>query len=605
MISTSLTALVVLLGIALYPFFANHLPNQRQNAGAVIGVILLGIPILAADAISGTAHGSPLHSALMTLSFLFFGSAFLGRRRGLRTAEKSALLPFGIAVIATALDPITRTPEAYAALVAVQAACLLAITRSYSNLPKVVLYKATYFSLMYCLVNGLFHVTILASETTPANMLPTHLAYALLLLSAVFHMAFQDYSRTRTKRSSSEQARIDQDLMKMAFRGRRVLKDFRHDLRQPLSTLGILASVGKAISQDPEVTARYQHIQTAQKALKNMLEEFFDELAAAIRYPIDDNRIHLETVSINEILVPLIEEYRMLAEVKQLQIRHVPTDVLVLSNKEALSKIIRNGLDNAIKYTNKGGIVVGIRRKRGRICLHIADTGSGVENDKVAAHNKGWGHGSNIVRDLSDQIQARTECRNRYYKGKLAGSVFEIVLPSESEIIQRHKLPGRVIQGTFDAKVMAFNHDQLLEIQRHLPASSFDKLEFSLLGAYRTYVSALRKGMSSVYIAYAGNPDQKEQAQDQLRLLASLLDYEPCCILIYNAAGVDNPQIEFTREMIRIPINPRNPSQSLTVISEMFPSRDQEVAPIPNTALKGSVQPGINQDKRVTSPSQG
>ena len=41
------------------------------------------------------------------------------------------------------------------------------------------------------------------------------------------------------------------------------------------------------------------------------------------------------------------------------------------------------------------------------MCLQIADTGSGIENDKVALHNKGWGHGSNIVRDLSEQILAK------------------------------------------------------------------------------------------------------------------------------------------------------------------------------------------------------
>lgn len=291
----------------------------------------------------------------------------------------------------------------------------------------------------------------------------------------------------------------------------------------------------------------------------------------------------------------------MLADVKQLQIRHVSTEVSVLSNKEALSKIIRNGLDNAIKYTNKGGIVVGIRRRQGRICLQIADTGSGVENDKVAAHNKGWGHGSKIVRDLSDQIQAKTGCRNRYYNGTLAGSVFEVLLPSESEIIQRHKLPGRTVRGRFDAKVMAFNHDQLLEIQRHLPAQGFDKIEFALLGAYRTYMTALRKGMSSVYIAYAGDSDQKTQAADQLRLLASLLDFEPCCILIYNAGGEDNPQIEFTREMIRIPINPRNPEQSLNVISEMFPGREQgEVSHSMNPANSPALA-RFNQDKRIAA----
>ena len=49
MTDSSLSGLAVLLGIALYPFFANHLPNQRQNAAAVIGVVLLGFIILGLD----------------------------------------------------------------------------------------------------------------------------------------------------------------------------------------------------------------------------------------------------------------------------------------------------------------------------------------------------------------------------------------------------------------------------------------------------------------------------------------------------------------------------------------------------------------------------
>jgi hypothetical protein len=364
--------------------------------------------------------------------------------------------------------------------------------------------------------------------------------------------------------------------MKLAFRGRRVLKDFRHDLRQPLSTLGILASVGKAISKDPEVTARYQHIQTAQKALKNMLEEFFDQLASAIRYPVEENTAQLRKISIDEVLSPLIEEYRMLADVKELQIRYVPSNLTVLSNKELLSKIIRNGLDNAIKYTPKGGVVVGLRRRNGQVCIQIADTGSGVENNKVAAHNKGWGHGANIVRDLSEQILAKTECRNRYYNGQLAGSVFEVILPGEGEASHHWKLPNTGMQTIFEAQVMAMNHEHLLEIQRCLPIKGFDKVDFNLNGAYRAYLAALRKGMSPVYILYAGEAGQKDNAINRLKLLGSLLDYQPCCILIYNAIEETNPQIEFSREMIQIPMDPNRKENSLQIIAELFPCREKE-----------------------------
>jgi len=477
-------------------------------------------------------------------------------------------------MLAASADILANTWEVHATLFTVQALCLLAITKTYDNLPRVTLIKAVYFGLLYCFINGLFHVQTAMQTTTPVDLTWVTVASAVLLITCVFHMGFQDFSRTRTKKGWDEQSKIDQDLMKLAYRGRRVLKDFRHDLRQPLSTLGILASVGKAISKDPEVTARYQHIQTAQKALKNMLEDFFDQLHSAIRYPVDDNSHPLQQVSINDVLGPLVEEYRMLAEVKHLQIRYVPSELTVLSNKEALTKILRNGLDNAIKYTDKGGVVVGIRRRKGRVCIHIADTGSGVENNKVAAHNKGWGHGSNIVRDLSEQILAKTECRNRYFNKTLAGSVFEVIFPEEAEVGHRGKLPSYKNPSAFDAQVMAMNNEHLIEIQRRLPVLGFDKVDFNLNGAYRSYLCALRRGMSSVYIMYAGDESQMENANKQLKLLGSLLDYEPCCILIYNTAPSNNAQIEFTREMIRIPISSRQNDMNLNVIAELFPARE-------------------------------
>ena len=592
MTNSSLAGLAILLGIALYPFFSNHLPNQRQNASAVIGVLLLGFLLMGYDVFPELQHGMPMHVGLQLLSFLFFASAFLGRKRGVVSAEKSALIPFGIGVLSVFPDILVTTWEIHAALIAVQAICLLAITKTYSSLPKVTLIKAVYFSLLYCLVNGIFHVQTTMVQPGPAEMSTMIVMYGLLLLTCVFHMGFQDFSRTRTKKGWDEQSKIDRDLMKLAFRGRRVLKDFRHDLRQPLSTLGILASVGKAISKDPEVTARYQHIQTAQKALKCMLEDFFDQLETSMRYPVDGDTLQLKKISIDEILSPLVEEYRMLANVKSLQIRYVPSELIVFSNKEALSKIVRNGLDNAIKYTNKGGVVVGIRRRSGHFCIQIADTGSGVENDKVAAHNKGWGHGSNIVRDLSEQIFAKTECRNRYFNGSLAGSVFEVILPEEAEVTHRGKLPKPALQSSFDAQVMAMGHEHLLEIQRRLPVQGFDRISFNLNGAYRAYLNALRKGMSSVYIQYAGDSNQIANATHQLKLLGSLLDYEPCCILIYNVKSDSNDQIEFTREMIKIPISSRQNDLSLNVIAELFPAKEQM---LPDTNKMFSSPPPKNR----------
>ncbi|MEW6204372.1 MAG: hypothetical protein AB1516_03525 [Pseudomonadota bacterium] len=146
MTDSSLSGLAILLGIALYPFFANHLPNQRQNASAVIGVVLLGFLILGYGTYPEMNHASPLHAALQVASFLFFGCAFLGRKRGVIAAERSALLPFAIGCITAIADMFIESALAYTLFVGVQAACLMGITKTYGTLPKVTLFKRPYTS---------------------------------------------------------------------------------------------------------------------------------------------------------------------------------------------------------------------------------------------------------------------------------------------------------------------------------------------------------------------------------------------------------------------------------------------------------------------------
>lgn len=572
---SSLTALAIILGMALYPFFSNNLTHQRQNASAVIGVVLQGFVLLGHGALLEVELGSPVSGGFQFFSYLFFGAAYLGRTQGVVKPNHGALLPYVTGAMAAFIAMFSMSALVHFTVVAIQASCLLAITKSYRKLPSFILVKALCFILLYCTVNALFYATTTTAFNQVLDISSVRTLYYLLLISCTAHMVFQDFSRTRIRKGLGHQTKVDRDLIKMTFRGRRVLKDFKHDLRQPLSTLGILASVGKAISKDPEVSARYQHIQTAQKALKNMLEDFFDQVGNAIQYPNDNNSMTLQPISLDDVLSPLIEEYRMLAAGKELQIRYLPSEAHVLSNKEALSKILRNGLDNAIKYTNKGGVVVGLRRRKGQLSIQIVDTGSGVENNKVAAHNKGWGHGSNIVRELSEQILAKTECRNRYFKGNLAGSVFEVILPQENEVNHRRNRSSDTNRAALEVHVMAMNHEHLLEIQQRLPVEGFDKVSFSLDSAQKAYFTALRKGMYPVYIFYAGDPAQKQTAINQLKLLASFLDHEPCMILIYNACQEKNPLVEFRRDIIHIPFIPNKRDSNLDVIADLFPHREK------------------------------
>lgn len=219
------------------------------------------------------------------------------------------------------------------------------------------------------------------------------------------------------------------------------LKTYAHDLRQPLSTISIVSGVGKTIAEKEETRQRFQHIMAAHSSFSNMLSDFFNNIKAQTQ----TNFIHkgeldgkLEPCALQPIFDALQDEYKYFADAKGLTLRFIPTGLEVLSERVSLEKILRNGIDNAIKYTAKGGILVSTRHgweatQNGKVKIQIIDTGSGIENDLVPSKHKGWGFGSHIVQTLSNRIQAKVRVNNR--PGSARGTCFSVILPSANSLV--------------------------------------------------------------------------------------------------------------------------------------------------------------------------
>jgi len=69
----------------------------------------------------------------------------------------------------------------------------LTITKTYSNLPKVTLIKAVYFSVLYCIVNGLFHASTSTDLALLIDFSVVKVLFYILLGTCVFHRVFQDF----------------------------------------------------------------------------------------------------------------------------------------------------------------------------------------------------------------------------------------------------------------------------------------------------------------------------------------------------------------------------------------------------------------------------
>src|ERR1700684_2734694 len=100
---------------------------------------------------------------------------------------------------------------------------------------------------------------------------------------------------------------------------------------------------------------------------------------------LDINQIEAGTViaepvifPINELFDKLRDEFAYHAEAKRLAFHVVPCGLSIRSDPRLLEQMIRNLLSNALKYTWRGKVLIGCRRRQERLRIEIWDTGIGI-----------------------------------------------------------------------------------------------------------------------------------------------------------------------------------------------------------------------------------
>lgn len=164
---------------------------------------------------------------------------------------------------------------------------------------------------------------------------------------------------------------------------------------------------------------------------------------------LDSQRIEFQRkpVDLAALFRRLAIEYAPMAEAKGLRLSFAPTSAVVESDPTFLRRVAQNLVSNAIKYTDRGGVLVGVRKRGGRAWLEIIDTGIGIAaTDRARVFDEfqrvgreggapGMGLGLSIVRracaKLGHPIAMDSE------PGR--GTVFRISLPLVN--------PERAIEG--------------------------------------------------------------------------------------------------------------------------------------------------------------
>jgi signal transduction histidine kinase len=137
-----------------------------------------------------------------------------------------------------------------------------------------------------------------------------------------------------------------------------MLRTVAHDLRQPLQV--IIAAAGQLEAHVPE--ARRHLLQRIDQSATR-IERTLSTLLEAARIEAAGGRREAIPVRLAGLLRDIEEQFRPSAEAKGLAFRVVPAELQVLSDPSALASILQNLVGNAVKYTDKGRVLVGCRRR--------------------------------------------------------------------------------------------------------------------------------------------------------------------------------------------------------------------------------------------------
>jgi len=157
----------------------------------------------------------------------------------------------------------------------------------------------------------------------------------------------------------------------------RFLAAASHDVLQPLNaailSISVLADL-QLSEQGKKLAHQIEHsLDTMSELLKTLLD--ISKLDAGVVQP------HIEIISLQSELEALRLDFVPVAEKKQLDLRLRCRDINVSSDKIMLRRILQNLISNALKYTSKGGVLIGVRTRNGSVFVDITDTGSGISPD--------------------------------------------------------------------------------------------------------------------------------------------------------------------------------------------------------------------------------
>lgn len=248
-------------------------------------------------------------------------------------------------------------------------------------------------------------------------------------------------NRTEALHEANHELLLAKDAAEAATQAKsRFLAAASHDLRQPIQAINLFKNALDRTDLDEEQRRISNYLSRSVASLGELLDALLDisTLDSGVMVP------KPARVDVHDLFCRIDEEFSVMATAKSLRFKlHFPCkDTALATDGELLHSLLRNLIGNAIKYTERGGVLVSLRRRGTQALIQVWDTGIGIapehsgnifdeyfqvanpERDKA----KGLGLGLAITKRLAKLLNTDIVCHSQPGRG----SVFGVSVPLAS-----------------------------------------------------------------------------------------------------------------------------------------------------------------------------
>ena len=179
-------------------------------------------------------------------------------------------------------------------------------------------------------------------------------------------------------RTSGELGRLYQQLEAANLAKSRFIAAASHDLRQPLHALNLFVAQLARETDEAEWARLVARIDSAVTGMNELFNALLDisKLDAGVLAP------NISDFSVAQLLDRTEMTFLAAAREKGLRLRVVSSDAVIRTDFILLERVLLNLVSNAIRYTVRGGVTVGCRRRAGVLRIEVWDSGIGIPEDQ-------------------------------------------------------------------------------------------------------------------------------------------------------------------------------------------------------------------------------